>query len=257
MLLRITDYCTMGCNHCMINANVDGYHMGIDTYRNSLKFIRRYEPSILISGGEPTEHPRFIEYVILALEMNFPKDGIIILSNGMFLNDDNYTRKILDMGIKIQITNDPRYYPKRVEKINHPLITYEDKLRQISPFGRALENNIPITQQYPGCFNLRSVAGSSSTFEETIRTLRLVANRFCTPSINIDGFISAGETPFCRHIGTIYSSGHDLMINLKRLLCDQCGLDQNLTGEFKTKWDTLNSGFNLVTINNGDSHVPI
>jgi hypothetical protein len=172
---------------------------------------------------------------------NFDVDAVLILSNGTFLEDESYTKEILSFGHGIQVTNDPRFYPKKVKRINHPLIKYEDTIRQVSPFGRAIENGITITQKYPGCFNLRSVAEICKTFSEAVRRLRFVAHRFCTPSINVDGTITVGETPFCSNIGTIHSADEELITNIKFMHCNYCGLYKYLTGEFAAKWKVLNN----------------
>lgn len=241
MLVRITDYCDMGCTHCMVNASVSGTHMDTDTFRDTLRFTKRYEPALLLSGGEPTQHPDFIEFLGMIRDNNFDVDAVLILSNGTFLEDESYTKEILSFGHGIQITNDPRFYPKTVKRIDHPLIEYEDTIRQISPFGRAIKNGITTTQKYPGCFNLRSIAEICKTFTSAVRRLRLIAQRFCSPSINTNGSISVGETPFCRWIGTIHSADEELITNIKFIHCNNCGLGKNLTGEFAAKWKELNN----------------
>ncbi len=250
MLIRITDYCTMGCSHCMINAGESGAHMDMDTFKKALEFTKLYDILFFLSGGEPTSHPQFIDMLEIIRKVDLPFFEVLIISNGMFLEDKTYTDKILDFGLPIQITNDDRFYPKKVKIINHPLLTYENRIRQVSPFGRAIENKLEITQKYPGCFNLRSVALCSNTFREIIMFMRTVVNKYCSPSISTDGSIAVGETPFCESIGTVNSTDEELVNNIKSMSCNKCGLYKNLTNEYAEQWEMFNNGKDTTDGNN-------
>lgn len=241
MLVRLTNYCKMGCSHCLSDANQNGKHMDIDTFKSVLKFTKKYDNMIFLSGGEPTNNPYLFDFIELILNENINKKFILIMSNGLFLNDNNYTKQLLSYGIDLQITNDSRYYPKKINKIKHQLLTYVDKIEPVSPFGRALKNNIPITQKYPSCFNLRSLVYSFNSFEKAINTLRYKAYKFCTPSINVDESINAGESPSCSKIGTIESSNEEITNNIQSLSCNKCGLFKNLKGNYLNLWNKLNN----------------
>lgn len=41
MLIRITNRCMMGCNHCMVDATPEGEHMAFDTYLGALTLAMR------------------------------------------------------------------------------------------------------------------------------------------------------------------------------------------------------------------------
>jgi hypothetical protein len=196
---------------------------------------------LIITGGEPTEHPEFIGFLEKAERFYPDRRSVLILSNGSFLEDDNYTERILGFGYNIQVTNDDRFYPKRIKKKNYTHIEYIDRIQQVSPFGRALDNGIPVNQKYPACFNLRSFARHSMTFCNIIFNLRTTMKKFCTPSINTDGSFAAGETPFCRRFGTVNSTDEELLNNLKSISCNNCGLYKNLKGAFAEKWKELNN----------------
>lgn len=61
MILMITNKCRMNCSHCMNFSSNDGQHMKVDVIGKSLEFIKEIKPNMLIiSGGEPTEHPLFL-----------------------------------------------------------------------------------------------------------------------------------------------------------------------------------------------------
>jgi hypothetical protein len=156
-----------------------------------------------------------------------------LLSNGMFLTDQELTKAILDLDIFVQVTNDPRFYPKEVPHVEHKNIIYENNIRLVSPFGRALENNIPVTRQSPLCFNLRSIVRHYHDFFQGLLMLRQKV-KMCTPSINIDGSISAGESNSCHHIGTVNDSNLVLTNKLCSMTCAKCGLVHNLDDPHKT-----------------------
>ena len=171
MLIRITQKCSMGCPHCLVNATPDGEHMTLATFKNAITFAMEVDllAPLLISGGEPTEHPQFLEFVDLALRHNVK---VLIFSNGTFLEDKDYTDKILVREIEVQITNDERFYPRRVPIIEHPKLMYEHKLRVLTPLGRGAvlaekAQELPVSRA-PGCFNLRSMARSMKSLSSTL-----------------------------------------------------------------------------------------
>jgi Radical SAM superfamily/4Fe-4S single cluster domain len=229
MLVRITDQCDMMCSHCSINAGPDGQHMSMETFEQVLRFIDWTEiPLILISGGEPTLHPEFIDM----LEKAAARFKVTVLSNGTFLDNDLMTKRILKTGALVQITNDDRFYPKKVLKIDHPQLLYEHHIRMVSPFGRAVTNKIPVSRQSPLCFNLRSVCRSVRDFKGALVMLRGMG-KFCTPSINIDGSLSAGESNSCTTFGTIFDNNVRLTNGLCSMTCQKCGLLSNLSLQLK------------------------
>lgn len=239
MLIRITNHCTMNCKHCMIDATPEGKHMSIKTFKDALQFSSKFDPYfLLISGGEPTDHPQFLEILRIAKEYDEKILIKFVASNGLFLYNDKYIDDIIDLDIGFQITHDPEYYPKSIKKIFHQLFQYEDKLRIISPFGRALTNNLKITSENPTCFNFRSVCNKSHSFAQSIRLLREII-KMCTPSINIDGSVVAGEAPSCYKIGTIYSSDEEIMHNINTMKCGKCNSHKNLQGQYKDLWDEM------------------
>lgn len=230
MLVTITNQCQMGCTHCMQDAQPIGQHMSLEVFKKSLTFIERFYQIIMISGGEPTEHPLIFDFLNLVNSDWY----VILMSNGLFLKDKEMKDRILSYeNLNIQIYNDPAYYPIRVENPRHPRIVYGDKINLLSPFGRAVKNKISSERQYPCCFNLRSIIRSTQDFSKTINTLRLIG-KMCTPSIGVNGEIYAGEAPTCYQIGSVDSSNKDLLLNTARMgSCNRCGLEIKLEPAYK------------------------
>lgn len=216
--------------HCMENAGPSEEYMSMGVYRQVLKFIAWAEfPMIMFSGGEPTNHPEILTMIKMALEKNFQP---FLLSNGTFLEKPELKDAILNSHAKIQITNDQRFYPREVPIIEHSHLSYEHHIRIIAPFGRAITNKIPISRISPACFNIRSLCRSVGSFKQALFNLRL-NGKMCTPSINIDGSIAAGETNSCSVIGTVYDGNEKLTENLYSLKCNKCGLVNKLDRAFK------------------------
>lgn len=65
MLLVLTESCSMGCTHCMDRAVPCDRHMTEETLRDALHFltINQAAMHICVTGGEPTEHPRFVDKI--------------------------------------------------------------------------------------------------------------------------------------------------------------------------------------------------
>jgi len=224
MLVRITDCCRMGCTHCMVEAHPDGEHMAMENFAKSIDLAKRIDlPVLMISGGEPLEHPEFFEFAKLA-KKNIKL--VLLLTNGMFAEDEELTKRVLDLDLMIQITNDQRFYPKRVPKIIHPSVSYETHIRMITPLGRASE--MLSTKQAPMCYNLRSVVRAKKNLQAGILLLRSL-EKFCSPSINTDGSIVAGESSLCHKIGTVDSSDQELAEALMHMQCNRCGLEDKLS----------------------------
>jgi hypothetical protein len=216
----------MGCTHCMEDALPDGEDMTVPTFFKVKAFIERTYQTVkiaLISGGEPTSHPYLLDFIQIL-------DGwhIIVLSNGLFFQEDNdFAERLLNTGATVQIYNDARYYPLKVEPPKHPNIVFGDKINLMSPFGRAVKNGLESTRQSPLCFNLRSSARTLNNFSEAVLSLRL-SGKMCSPSIDVHGNVLAGESRFCHKIGTVESSEEELLENLLTMKCNKCGLEDNL-----------------------------
>ena len=215
----------MGCTHCMEEALPEGECTSMDVFEKTLSFIEKCYNGIkiiMISGGEPTEHPEILKIIERLKDWN-----AYLLSNGLFFSTP-LREPILDSGIGIQVYNDPRYYPIRVEPINDPRVVYCDTINSLTPIGRA--KKMKGTRMAPLCFNLRSCVRHTRDFQEGLLSLRLV-QKLCSPSIDVYGNICAGESRFCHRIGTVESNFVELEDNIMSMKCNKCGLEDNLSPE--------------------------
>ena len=201
--------------------------MSLQVYQDTLAFVEAQGvPLILMSGGEPTDHPEVLEFLryAKALEMS-----TLLLSNGEFLRkwDPAKVEELLELVHRVQVTNDPAYYPRHVLPVAHWKVLWETQLRQVSPHGRAPKYQIRTNRRAPECFNMRSLVRQLGSFHAA-RLMLLGSGQMCTPSINVDGSISAGEVPECSKIGHVTDDIATIELNLRTLKCPRCGLVNNL-----------------------------
>lgn len=115
MLIQITNTCTFGCPHCLQDSRQTPQHMELGLFKNALILSKMAKCQFLmISGGEPTDHPNWKNYLDLACN-NVDGQAVMFITNGKWLGTDKEDI-ILDKLRKypllfIQVTSDPRYYP--------------------------------------------------------------------------------------------------------------------------------------------------
>lgn len=72
LLVIITRMCNMSCRHCAIAPTPDGPHMGMETFKALCEKLRELPPKIetkvCLSGGEPTMHPHFWDFLDMTLD---------------------------------------------------------------------------------------------------------------------------------------------------------------------------------------------
>lgn len=245
MLLKLTESCSMGCLHCMSNCVSDETtHMTEDTFNQTLEFINKYRNSlhaVVVSGGEPTEHPNFSEYMIKLVNkfsvygINAPQ--IAICTNGLWIDQNfnewkdlyNELRSIYKVPILWQITNIPGLYPnklndytiKKLSKMKSVFVENTTSNNVLYPQGRTLENNLEWKTKGPKCFNLRSISKNCTKFSELLTALTLLG-KTCTPSIEYDGSLKLGESYLCPKCSTIWDSDSGIIKNIKEFKCIAC-----------------------------------
>jgi len=216
--------------------------MSRETFEKALLFSEMLEVlspvrMTLLSGGEPTDHPNILEFIQMAEDRGH---FISLLSNGLWLDNEELRDQILSHKLVIQVTNDPRFYPREPLVFEHPAITYVNSLSVMMPIGRfaGKESEEVPTRKAPNCFNLRSLTRNLQDAQQAIATLRMRSihtsiGGWCTPSINVDGTVVAGESNGCHSIGTVASTPEEITRALCSMKCGNCGLRDRLPLELK------------------------
>lgn len=256
MLIKITNYCSMGCSHCMEDSTVAGEHMTRETFLGALALTERLEGDawrsgiprrILISGGEATEHPDVEWFLTTVIDRGF---DVILITNGMWLENPELRAKILRpewSRLMVQVTNDPRFYPKqpdpKVIPADDPRVVFVPTLSVLVPLGRMKpararsgKDGVPV-RKAPSSFNLRSLTRSFGDVRAALTMMRARAalgkDGNCSPAISADGTIVAGETSNCFAIGNVNSTAEEITRALVNMQCNKCGLVDDLPQEHK------------------------
>jgi hypothetical protein len=251
VLIKITNYCSMGCSHCMEESTVAGQHMTRETFLAALELTERLEGlawshgvprMLLISGGEATEHPDIEWFLETALAAGYRR---VLITNGMWLDDPELRAKILRpdwTDLMVQVTNDPRFYPRAPKSVptDDSRVVFVPSLTLLVPLGRMKLTRLPPSppvRKAPTSFNLRSLTRSLRDVREALFMLRARAamgmSGNCSPSISSDGAIVAGETSNCFLIGDVHSTAEEITRALVGMQCNKCGLVDGLTQEQK------------------------
>lgn len=251
MLLALTYKCSMCCTHCLADANPYKSEMPMGVLLNAIELINKLGvKSLLITGGEPTEHPEFFKFISKIIDV-YKEIILVVLSNGSFVNDNEKLREVIELldssvRLRIQITTDERFYPDHKKTVHskellefianyHKKVYFVDRLiDKISPYGRALKNHKDLIDRsrVPSCTNLYLIARQVRTMREIIKYLEL-KGKFCTPLITPNGTVLAGEAYSCSAIGTVKSEPEEIYNNLKQgFCCNNCGQSRNIVNKF-------------------------
>lgn len=261
MLVKITDKCSMGCTHCLSDCKPDGKHMPFETFKDVVEFNRKLNSDnntmdispILLSGGEPFEHPeieKFIDYLIESYiqkrSIMMPTPRVIITTNGEYIskNTDIIKRLRSEVGntaIQFQVSVDDRYYPTHIDesalkKFKNVIICHG--ITSIYPQGRALENNIPYSRKSSSCYNVRALAkqfGATDSALSTIFKFMIMKGHItCCPHIDIDGNIKVGESRLCPVCSNIYKTDEEIVRDIINFKCHQCDfINDRLPPEYR------------------------
>ncbi len=68
----VTSYCNFGCKFCYQSSTKDGVHADLENIKHTLKELRNAGTlEVVFGGGEPTEHPNFLEILKYSKELGF------------------------------------------------------------------------------------------------------------------------------------------------------------------------------------------
>ena len=240
MLLKITESCHMGCSHCLDDAKPCDNHMDMRTFEDAISFFNQFGGiELIISGGEPTDHPNWINMLEYALERTHGSTGtgvchITLTTNGMNIANNrdaqDYLMFLMDRynnKLSIQVTHIDKYYPQEVDfssdffKCHHVVVCRN--LEVIYPIGRARINNLPWQSKCSKCFNIRSAVRTTEDLGKATLMLNL-KNKFCTPHVDIHGNIKLGESRLCPIASNIYKPTEQIIKDICNFTCSECDM---------------------------------
>ncbi|HVK57087.1 MAG TPA: radical SAM protein [Burkholderiales bacterium] len=109
-VVTITSACNLDCPICYVhNKNDNAFHMGVEEFKKILGHIQRDhggELDILnVTGGEPTVHPHFLDFLELAKEAGIHR--VTICTNGIRLaKDESLVQRIAELGGRVALSFD-------------------------------------------------------------------------------------------------------------------------------------------------------
>lgn len=83
MYLKLTDHCKMTCKHCCEKSGPTGKrYMTKKTFRQALAIAEQTGQGLFLGGGEPTDHPDFIEFLVDVLSSDCEIELSGCITNG-------------------------------------------------------------------------------------------------------------------------------------------------------------------------------
>ncbi|MBQ8713054.1 MAG: radical SAM protein [Prevotella sp.] len=246
MLIMITSRCHMECPHCMQDAGPGGRHMTDETFDEVMDFCREAQPWVVsLTGGEPTEHPRWREMAreLLAL----PSVKILtILTNGAWIDDTKERLKMARLirdgkshgkKLMVQVYSHPRYYQDHEWTVEH-----EQQFRAIGcqpnftdpifmqDLGRARENcqeETGASDHVPSCINSHLLAVQARSLQHFL-LMAAQAGKFCRPLIDPDGAVHMSESWLCPAVARVSDGAPEVFRQMRRSRpCRGCRLYRN------------------------------
>ena len=189
MIISITESCHMGCSHCMDDARPCDKHMSMRTFQDAISFFNQFGGiECLITGGEPTDNPEWLEMLEYALQHVHGSTGtgiahITLATNAMNIANDrdvqHYLLHLMERhrNFSIQVTHVDQYYPISVDlsqdffKCDRVVVC--TKIEAMYPLGRARDNNLPWQAKCSKCFNIRS---ATRTFRDLSKAIYFISH---------------------------------------------------------------------------------
>ncbi|MES2355390.1 MAG: radical SAM protein [Pseudomonadota bacterium] len=109
-VVTITSACNLDCPICYVhNKNDNAFHMGVEDFKKILGHLQSDHGGELdivnFTGGEPTVHPHFLDFLALAKEAGIHR--VTICSNGIRLaKDESLVQRIAELGGRVALSFD-------------------------------------------------------------------------------------------------------------------------------------------------------
>lgn len=217
MLIQITNRCQEGCRHCLQNAMPDGPLMTESTFRKAIEFGRFLKcPLYVITGGEPTEHPQFLEFCKMLNRLISKEAVFTVTSNGMWYPDQkDMVEKLsrLKSFAGMQVYSNPKWYKDydfimahktEIESINKVSISNETIYMQ--DLGRACQDKdaqaeVAKNPYFMSCVNGHLLFRQMSS----LHRMRGMSPKgtYCKPMVDYKGDVHLSESCLCPSFGNV------------------------------------------------------
>jgi len=197
--------------------------MDKNVFHQALRFAKNIGSSVvMISGGEPTSHPDFFDFLEELVNSDF--SFVSVLSNGTFIKDHTFTEKFAQMvekrqGFFLQISSFKGLYAN-YDEIHKPnlkalrmfgnkvALCDKDSDIRMKPLGRACNgkwyDEAKRVNGFPSCINSSLILAQVKAVQRIgVGTLMEHYQRFCLPIVSWDGSIRLGESEQCKIIANI------------------------------------------------------
>lgn len=258
MLIQITNHCTLNCPHCMECASENGHHMTPQVFDKALEF-GAWCGNLLynISGGEPTEHPMFEEFIdkLVAHISDNPHPNrpeypmFTIESNGEWIRSSQKVqaiKRILKLprlaGLQVSSFkglysnyNFIQKYKRKIEALNPKVCVADNYIRSMQDLGRAHNTDNPLVLKqiennpyYMSCLNGCLAGKQVGTLNEALLSFA-AKGLFCKPLIDWQGNVHWSESICCPSYGNVLTDPFEtIWENMRRAIpCGKCHGYQN------------------------------
>lgn len=109
-VVTITSACNLDCPICYVhNKNDDAFHMRVEDFEIAAVIVEEMLQDALdilnLTGGEPTVHPHFLEFIALARDAGVHR--VTLCSNGIRLaKDESLVRELARLGARVALSFD-------------------------------------------------------------------------------------------------------------------------------------------------------
>lgn len=95
---RLTKFCNQDCLFCLDKEAQDNTILSLKETKKDLELgFNGGAKRVVLSGGEPTTHPRFIEIIEIAKKIGY--DHIQVITNGLKLSNQLFFDKVIKAGL--------------------------------------------------------------------------------------------------------------------------------------------------------------
>lgn len=243
MLIQITNRCYMGCLHCMQNSSPRGKHMKQETFEQVVDLCKQAQPMVVsVTGGEPTEHPFWLDYTKELLSLPSVK-VLSILTNGSWIEDSSVRIPMARLirsskgRVKVQVYSHPKYYKSHEWTVSHEsqyrsigcLPNFTDPI-YMQDIGRARKNcqeEVSKNDHVPSCINSHLIALQARSLPHFL-SMAAQAGKFCRPLVDPDGNIHMSESWLCPAVAHVSDGAEEAFRKMRSSMpCCRCRLFKN------------------------------